>query len=68
MASELAFVPFNNEVETYINAIKLNSAGTIVIETSFEDVKEKDLSAFINDNEITHRQLIELLEMLMAIQ
>lgn len=43
-----------------------NGAGTIVIETSFEDIEEKDLSSFISDNEITHWQLIKLLEMLMV--
>lgn len=63
--NEMAFVPVIDEVLTYIEAIKLDGAGSIVIVTSFADVEEKHLSAFICDNEITHWQLIELLEMLM---
>ncbi len=65
--SELAYVSFGNEVEGYIEAIKLDAIGNVVIETSFEDVEEKGLASFISDKEMTHWDLLELLEMLTAI-
>jgi hypothetical protein len=61
---EFRFVPFNNEVADYIDAIRLDENGEVILDTSFNDVLVKSLSAFISDNEIDHWDMIALLELL----
>ena len=64
---EFDFIPFNADVCDYINAIRLDGSGDIVLDTSFRDLDEKYLSRFISDNEIDHWNMIALLELLKTI-
>ncbi len=64
---EFAFIPFNEEVRDYIDAIRLEN-DEAVLDTSFADLDEKYLSAFISDNEIDHWNMIALLELLKGIK
>jgi len=66
-ADELSHIPFLIEVQPYIEAIRLDGAGNPVFDTSFSDVDEKTLSAFISDGEIGAWDLIALLGMLQDI-
>jgi hypothetical protein len=65
---ELAHVPFNAEVQPYVDAIRLDAGKNPVLDTSFNDVAEKDLSAFISDSEIGHWDMIALFGMLQDIK
>jgi hypothetical protein len=65
---EFEFIPFNAEVCDYIDNIHLDSNSDVVLDTSFSDMDEKYLSAFIADNEIDHWNMIALLELLITIQ
>jgi hypothetical protein len=65
---EFEFIPFNEEVRDYIDTIHLDSNSDVVLDTSFSDMDEKYLSAFIADNEIDHWNMIGLLELLITIQ
>lgn len=64
---EFPYVPFTDEVDIYILAIRLDDSGAAVFDTSFNDVEEKFLTDFITDREITHHLLIDLLDMLKSI-
>jgi len=61
---EFSFIPFNEDVSGYMDAIRLDSEGQVVLDTSFHDCSEKHLSACIADNEIDHWNMIGLLELL----
>lgn len=64
---ELPYVPFNGEVDIYLEAIRLNHDSVIVLDTSFSDVKRKRLTQFISDREISHDLLVDLLDLLKGI-
>lgn len=64
---EFRFVPFNNEVSDYIDAIRLDENGQVILDTSFNDISVKYLSSFISDNEIDHWDMIGLLGLLINI-
>jgi len=51
---EMAHIPFNEDVQPYIDVIRLDDTGSPVFDTSFSDTNEKRLSAFISDSEICH--------------
>jgi len=65
---EFSYVPFNDEVQDYIEAIRLDEDKSPVLDTSFSDVEEKYLSSFISDNEIDHWNMISLLGLLKDIE
>jgi len=65
---ELPHIPFNDEVQPYIEAIRLDRDGEPVLDTSFADTHAKYLSSFISDSEIGHWDLIALLGMLQDIK
>jgi len=50
-----------------MDSIGLNDKGEILLQTSFNDVKEKSLNEIIADSEIDHWSLIGLLDMLSEI-
>ncbi len=64
---EFSFIPFHEDVCDYIHAIRMGDDGAVVLETSFRDINEKQLSGFISDHEISHRNMIALLELLKTI-
>ncbi|WP_259071296.1 hypothetical protein HDF24_04475 [Mucilaginibacter sp. X4EP1] len=64
---EFNYVPFNDEVQDYIEAIRLDEDKSPVLDTSFSDVEKKYFSSFISDNEIDHWNMIGLLEVLKQI-
>lgn len=61
---EFSFIPFNEEVSRYIDAIRLDKDGIVTLDTCFDDMQEKDLPSFISNNEIDHWNMIALLELL----
>jgi hypothetical protein len=65
--NELPHIPFNTEVQPYLEAIHLDEDENPVLDTSFSDVGEKTLSAFISDSEIGHWDLIAFLGMLQEV-
>lgn len=65
--SELDFTPFTDDVKDYIEAIRLDEQGLPVLDTSFNNVSEKYLSACIADNEIDHWDMMGLLEQLQEV-
>lgn len=64
---EFEYIPFNGEVDIFIEAIRIDRKKKVIIDTSFDDVKQKPLSDFISDREISHDLLIDLLDMLKGI-
>jgi hypothetical protein len=65
---ELAYIPFNDDVRNYVEAIRLDGDNNPVLDTSFQDVHEKELLSCIADNEIDHWNLVGLLELLKDIE
>jgi len=65
--NEFEYIPFSGEVDIFIEAVRLDRKMRVIIDTSFDDVKEKLLSEFISDREISHDLLIDLLVMLKGI-
>lgn len=61
---EFSYNPFNDDVEQYTEAIRLDNNLTAIIDTTFDDVEVKDLSEFISDCEIGHWGLLDLLNLL----
>ncbi len=66
--SELDYVPFNEDVRDYVVAIRLDDDKSPVLDTSFNDVKEKYLTSFFSDGEIAHWSMIAFLGMLQDIE
>jgi hypothetical protein len=66
--AELDYIPFNENVRDYVVAIRLDNDNSPVLDTSFNDVKEKYLSSFISDGEIDHWSMIAFLGMLQDIE
>lgn len=64
---EFPFVPFSSEVRDYVDAISLDKENEIILDTSFSDMQEKSLSAFMSDNEIDHWDMIALVQLLQNI-
>ncbi|MFA4867966.1 MAG: hypothetical protein WC623_07205 [Pedobacter sp.] len=65
---ELEFSPFSEEVNIYIDAIRLDENAEIVIDTSFADTSEKFLRTCISDLEIDFFSLLDLLELLKRVE
>jgi len=65
---EMAHIPFNEDIQSYVEAIRLDALKVPLLDTSFRDTNEKYLSAFIADSEIGHWDLIALLGMLQDIK
>lgn len=65
---EFEYVPFNEDVQDYIDAIRLDEDKSPVLDTTFRDMEEKYLSAFISDSEIDHWNMIALLGLLKDIK
>jgi hypothetical protein len=65
---EFEYVPFNEGVQDYVDAIRLDADKSPVLDTSFSDVEEKYLSSFISDGEIDHWNMIGLLRLLKDIE
>lgn len=63
---EFEFIPFTEEVEDYIDTIRLDGS-TVMLDTSFADLHEKPLHGFISDTEIDHWNMIALLGLLQDI-
>jgi YD repeat-containing protein len=64
---ELDFIPFSDQVSDYIESISLEQRDkwTIpVVRTSFADIHIKDLKSFLYDGEMSHQDLLDLLELL----
>jgi hypothetical protein len=66
--TELKFNPFNDEVSTYMDAMRLDENEEIVIDTSFADSSEKFLRGCISDLEIDFFGLLDLLELLKRVE
>lgn len=66
--SELEWNPFNNEVSGYVNSIFLDEQAVVFLDTSFNDLKWKELSDFIEHSEIDSWGLISLLDGLQDIR
>jgi len=66
--NELKENSVNDEINDYLEFIGLDQKGETVFDTSFSDTREKSLSSFISDNEITHWDLISLLGSLKQIK
>lgn len=64
---EFNFIPFREDVQGYIEAIRLDTDKSPVLDTRFNIVREKLLSGFISDNEIDHWDMVSLLGLLMDI-
>jgi len=70
-AEELDFIPFGEEVSPYIEGFSLRQyAGQNIpeVKTSFADIDDKELIEFLSDGEVSHDDLINLLEMLSQIR
>lgn len=61
---ELEYVPFDAELEQYIEGLRMGGNGQIWVDTSFEDIGEKRLIDFLSDGEICLEFLLELLSLL----
>ncbi|MGN8055081.1 hypothetical protein ACTJKN_02335 [Pedobacter sp. 22163] len=61
---ELEHIPFDADLEGYIEGLRLDIRGTIWVDTSFEDIKEKRLIDFLSDGEICLELLLDLLTLL----
>jgi len=61
-------VPFGEEVRPYVKAIRLSEGRAAVLDTSFDDIKEKALTAFLADGEMDDDELITLLGFLQHIK
>ena len=61
---DLEHVPFDAELEQYIEGLRLDMHGAIWVDTSFRDVTEKRLIDFLSDGEICLEFLLELLSLL----
>ena len=66
--TDLKFNPFNEEVSTYIDAMRLDENVEIILDTSFADTMEKFLRSSISDLEIDFFGLIDLLELLKGVE
>lgn len=66
-AEEFGFIPFRMDVQLYIEAVRLDS-GRVVVDTSFQDITEKELGDFVRDGEMTHWDLIALYGLLITIK
>ncbi|SDL66547.1 hypothetical protein SAMN04487898_12265 [Pedobacter sp. ok626] len=66
--TELKFNPFSDEISMYMDAIRLDENTEIIIDTSFADTSEKFLRSCISDLEIDFFGLIDLLELLKAVE
>ena len=62
--ADFSYNPFSEDVACYMDSIGLDGKREIVLQTSFNDVKEKSLDEIIADSEIDHWSLIGLLEVL----
>ncbi|QDW25130.1 hypothetical protein FFJ24_010030 [Pedobacter sp. KBS0701] len=63
-SKELEHVPFDAELEQYIEGLRLDMHGTIWVDTSFEDITEKRLIDFLSDGEVRLEFLLDLLILL----
>jgi hypothetical protein len=64
---EFKFIPFIDEVRPYVHSIFLDDEVCTTVSVSLDGQTEKDLSAFLSDNEIIHWDMIALVELLKAI-
>lgn len=61
---ELGYIPFREDIQPYVDAIKINEENNVLFETCFSDVKEKRLEAFVMDYEMSVDDLLLLLNYL----
>ena len=66
--TELKFNPFADDVEPYIDAIRLDENTEVILDTSFADASEKFLRSCIADLEIDFFGLLDLLELLKGVK
>lgn len=66
-AEELSHIPFNTDIQPYIEAVSLDADGNPVFDTAFSDVDQKTLPAVLSDGEMDSWDLIALLGMLQDI-
>ncbi|RBQ06709.1 hypothetical protein [Pedobacter miscanthi] len=63
-SKEFEHVPFDAELEQYIEGLRLDIHGAIWVDTSFDDIGEKPLIGFLSDGEICLEFLLDLLTQL----
>ncbi|WP_410220740.1 hypothetical protein [Pedobacter sp.] len=62
-AEEFTFNPFREDIQPYIDAIRLDNE-KIIVDTSFADTTTKYFCDLMSDNEIDHWGMIALLGLL----